>query len=54
IKYIPSLAFSLARQRTTTIGKPIKPSGRNWTRSFEKRNTGLKGMRVKGSKLETP
>ncbi|USP82170.1 hypothetical protein yc1106_09444 [Curvularia clavata] len=47
IKYIPSLAFSLARRRTTTTGKPIKLPGKNWARSFEKRNPRLKGRRVK-------
>jgi hypothetical protein len=48
IKYIPSLAFSLARRRTTTTtGKPIKPPGKNWARSFEKRNPRLKARKVK-------
>ncbi|KAL6169814.1 hypothetical protein ACJQWK_04809 [Exserohilum turcicum] len=47
IKYIPSLAFSLARRRTTTTGKPIKLPGKNWARSFEKRSPRLKGRKVK-------
>ncbi|EMD64219.1 hypothetical protein COCSADRAFT_357137 [Bipolaris sorokiniana ND90Pr] len=48
IKYIPLLAFSLARRRTTTTtGKPIKPPGKNWARFFEKRNPRLKGRKVK-------
>jgi DDE superfamily endonuclease len=29
IKFIPSLAFSIARQRSTTV-KAIKPPGKNW------------------------
>ena len=29
IKFLPSLAFSIARQRSTT-NKAIKPSGKNW------------------------
>jgi hypothetical protein len=29
IKFVPSLAFSIARQRSTT-GKAIKPPGKNW------------------------
>jgi hypothetical protein len=36
IKHIPSLAFSVARQRSTN--KPPKPPGRNWARAFEKRH----------------
>ncbi|EOA81088.1 uncharacterized protein SETTUDRAFT_100927 [Exserohilum turcica Et28A] len=47
IKYIPSLAFSLARRRMTTTGKPIKLPGKNWARSFERRNPRLKGRKVK-------
>lgn len=46
IKYIPSLAFSLARQRSTT-DKPIKPPGKNWARSFEIRQPQLKARRVR-------
>jgi hypothetical protein len=48
IKFLPSLAFSIARQRSTT-GKAIKPPGKNWAhftslyspareRAFTKRN----------------
>lgn len=44
IKYIPSLAFSLARQRFTTVDKP---PGKNWARAFEKRHPELKARRVK-------
>jgi hypothetical protein len=46
IKFIPSLAFSVARQRSTT-NKPIKPPGKNWARAFEKRHPELKARRVK-------
>ncbi|KAF1835739.1 hypothetical protein BDW02DRAFT_596979 [Decorospora gaudefroyi] len=35
-KFIPSLAFSIARKRSTT-SKTIKPPGKNWPRAFEKR-----------------
>lgn len=47
IKYIPSLAFSLVHRRITTTSKPIKLLGKNWARSFEKRNPRLKGRKVK-------
>jgi Tc5 transposase DNA-binding domain len=46
IKYIPSLAFSIARQRSIT-DKPPKPPGRNWARAFEKRHLELKARRNK-------
>jgi hypothetical protein len=34
IKYIPSLAFSIARRRSIAI-KPIKPPGKNWAQVLE-------------------
>src|ERR1700755_1925078 len=43
IKYIPSLAFSVARQRPTS--KPPKPPGKNWARAFEIRHPELKARR---------
>ena len=46
IKYIPSLAFSLARRRSTT-DKLIGPPGKNWARSFEIRQPQLKVRRVR-------
>ena len=46
IKYIPTLAFSIARRRSTT-NKPIKPPGKNWARAFEKRHPELKARRVR-------
>ncbi|KAF2741732.1 hypothetical protein M011DRAFT_375878, partial [Sporormia fimetaria CBS 119925] len=45
IKFIPSLAFSVARRRSTN--KPIKPPGKNWPRAFEKRHPELNARRVK-------
>jgi hypothetical protein len=45
IKYIPSLAFSVARQRSTN--KPPKPPGKNWARAFEKRHPELKAIRMR-------
>ncbi|KFY05438.1 hypothetical protein V491_09129 [Pseudogymnoascus sp. VKM F-3775] len=46
IKFIGSLAFSIARQRSTT-DKAIKPPGKNWPRAFSKRHPILKPRRVK-------
>ncbi|KAL5344830.1 hypothetical protein ACLOAV_010227 [Pseudogymnoascus australis] len=46
IKFIGSLAFSIARQRST-MDKAIKPSGKNWPRAFSKRHPALKPRRVK-------
>ncbi len=46
IKFIPSLAFSIARKRSTT-SKPIKPPGKNWPRAFEKRHPELRARRVR-------
>ena len=43
IKYIPSLALILARQRSPTA----KPLGKNWPRAFEKRHPELKARTVK-------
>src|SRR5215469_9836255 len=44
IKYIPSLAFSIASQRSTN--KPPKPPGRNWVRSFLRRHPALKARKA--------
>jgi hypothetical protein len=46
IKYIPSLAFTIARQRSTPI-KPIKPPGKNWAQAFQKRHEELKARKVR-------
>lgn len=46
IKFLPSLAFSIARQRSTT-NKAIKPPGKNWAQGLEKRHPALKSRRVR-------
>jgi hypothetical protein len=46
IKYIPSLAFSIARRRSTT-NKATKPPYRNWAQAFQKRHPALKSRRMK-------
>ena len=45
IKYVPSLAFSVARQRSTN--KPLKPPAENWARAFKRRHPELKANRSK-------
>lgn len=45
IKFIPSLVFYVARNRLKN--KSIKPSSKNWARSFEKRHSELKAKTVK-------
>jgi hypothetical protein len=44
IKFLPSLAFSIARQRSTTI-KATNPPGMNWAQGFQKRRRALKSRR---------
>lgn len=46
IKYLRSLAFSIARQRSTK-NKSIKRPGKNWPRAFEKRHPELQARRVR-------
>lgn len=46
IKYIPSLAFSVAQHRDPCL-RPPKPPGKNWARSFERRHPELKAKRVR-------
>jgi DDE superfamily endonuclease len=46
IKYIPSLAFIIARRRSTT-DVAIKPPGKNWPKAFEKRHPELNSRKVK-------
>jgi hypothetical protein len=46
IKHAPSLAHSIACQRSTT-DKPIKPPGKNWARAFEKRYLILQARRMR-------
>jgi hypothetical protein len=48
IKFLPSLALSIARRRSSVpTNPPIKPPGKNWPRAFEKRHPELKARRVK-------
>ena len=48
VKYIPSLAFSVARQRSiVTTDDLIKSSNKNWPRAFGKRHPELKAKRVR-------
>jgi hypothetical protein len=46
IKYIPLLAFSIARRRSTAI-KTTKPPGKNWARAFERCHKELKTRKVR-------
>jgi len=46
IKYIPTLAFSIARHRSP-VNVLKKPPGKNWARAFEKRHPELRARRVK-------
>jgi hypothetical protein len=46
IKYLRSLAFSIARQRSTK-NKPMKSPGKNWPRAFEKRHPEVQARRVR-------
>jgi hypothetical protein len=46
IKHLRSLAFSIARRRSTA-DVAIKPPGKNWPKAFEKRHPELKARKVK-------
>ena len=46
IKFLPSLAFSIARQRSSS-NKAVKVPGRNWAQGFERRHPALKSRRVR-------
>ncbi|TVY13943.1 hypothetical protein LARI1_G007590 [Lachnellula arida] len=46
IKFIPSLALSIARQRSMA-NEPLKPPGKNWAQSFQKRHPALKSRRFR-------
>jgi hypothetical protein len=50
IKCLPSLAFSIARQRLKN--KATKPPGKNWARGFQKRHPALKSRRVRAMAWE--
>jgi hypothetical protein len=45
IKFIPSIAFSITRQRPEA-DRPLKPPGKNWTKALEKRHPRLQARRV--------
>jgi hypothetical protein len=52
IKYLCSLAFIIARQRSSAFQAPatdetIRPPGKNWPQAFQKRHPELKAKRVK-------
>jgi hypothetical protein len=46
LKFIPSIAFSVTRQRPAA-DKPLNPPGRNWTKALENRHPVHKARRVK-------
>jgi hypothetical protein len=46
IKYIPSIAFSVTRGRPEP-DRPLKPPGKNWAKSLEKRHPRLRARKVK-------
>ncbi|GAB7336708.1 hypothetical protein MBLNU13_g10373t1 [Cladosporium sp. NU13] len=46
IKYIPSIAFTVTRGRPES-DRPIKPPGKNWAKSLEKRDPEIKARKVK-------
>jgi hypothetical protein len=46
IKFLPSIAFSVTRQRSC-LDKPSKPPGKDWAQTFRKRNPLLKARTVK-------
>jgi hypothetical protein len=47
IKFLCSLAFSIASRRSTTTNEAIKPPGKNWPQGFQKRHPALKSRRVR-------
>jgi hypothetical protein len=52
IKYLRSLAFVIARQRSSVFQAPssdekIKPPGKNWPQAFNKRHPELNSKKVK-------
>jgi hypothetical protein len=46
IKFLPSIAFSVARQRSS-VKKPNNPPGQKWARCFAKRHSEIKARTVK-------
>ncbi|PSN58573.1 hypothetical protein BS50DRAFT_448315, partial [Corynespora cassiicola Philippines] len=46
IKLLPSIAFSIARQRCS-VNRPSKPPGQKWARAFAKRHPEIKSRTAK-------
>jgi hypothetical protein len=46
IKFLASLAFIIARQRSTTKDEAIKPPNKNWARGFQKRHPEIRSRTV--------
>jgi hypothetical protein len=46
IKFISSLAFNVTHQRFSSY-RPLKPPGRNWAKTLEKRHSVLQARRVR-------
>jgi hypothetical protein len=46
MKFVPSIAFSVTRQRPAA-DRPLKPPGRNWAKALENRHKVLTARRVK-------
>jgi hypothetical protein len=46
IKYIPSIAYTVARGRPEP-DRPLEPPGKNWAKSLEKRHPEIKARKVK-------
>jgi hypothetical protein len=47
IKFLSSLTFVIARQRSTKIDIAMKPLSKNWAQGFQKRHPVLKSRRVR-------
>jgi len=45
IKFIPSIAFSVTRERPKA-DRPLKPPGKNWAKALENRHPELQARRV--------
>ncbi|KAF2844031.1 hypothetical protein T440DRAFT_410947, partial [Plenodomus tracheiphilus IPT5] len=46
IKYIPTLAFTIARRRSPA-SRPNKPPGKNWAQAFGKRHPEIQAKRIR-------
>jgi hypothetical protein len=57
IKYLRSLAFIIARQRSSIFQAPTdettRPPGKNWSQGFCKRHPELKAKKCQGARLES-